>query len=333
MADATLVLLVILAGPAGSAPINGANVGSAVRDALGETARVVVDDRRGDLSDADAAAAAARMRADAVAAVAWVDVAATRSHVRMFVSADGGFYDRDLVFAPADAMTERERAIGFLVGAMVRGAREDAPSTAPPPTPVAPAPPTPGNGPPERPRSPVEDAVPRAPSTAARRAFSLDAGAAGSAGLGGAALGIGPSVRLGWRPVPIIALRAGGSVLFGSIDPADATTIASRVGAGFALRAASFGRDGAWTVEVGVTALAVNHRVAREAPAVARDRWLTGGQLGGRLGWRASEAFEPFVAVAAEVVSGTTPIVVGARTTGEIPLARAVAELGFAAHF
>lgn len=308
--------------------MNGGTVGAAVRDALGESARVVVDEQRADLSDAEAAAAAARMRADAVASVSWADAAATRAHVHMFVSADGAFHDRDLTFAPGDAMTERERAVGFLVGAMVRGARDEEPTSV---TPRVPAPP-PREPAPAGPAPPSADA-PRIGAAPIRRALSVEAAAGGSAGIGGPALGVGPVVRIGWRATRALTLRAGGSAFFGGIDAADASTIATRIGGGIALRVASFGGDDAGTMEVGVAVLAVNHRVSRDAPAFERDRWLTAGQIGARVGFRASDVFEPFALVGAEVAAGATAVVVGPRTVAEIPLARAVAELGIAAHF
>ncbi len=326
VADPRLVLLVVLAGPPGGETMNGAVVGSAVRDALGDETRVLVDDRKSELTDAEASATAVRIRADAVASIGWMTPNATRAHVHMFVTADALFYDRELSFQTADTVSDRERAVGLLIGAMVRSARAESPPDAvreelPPAAPTAPPP-----------NDVIAEPTPAVRPAAKRRALAVEAAAVATAGLGGPALGAGPQLRAAWFPTSWLALRAGGSVAFGAIPDADASTSSYRMTAGAGSRIASFaGASG--SLEVGANVVVVDHRVARTAPEAVRERWITGGQLGVRLGWMLSSTIESFGSVGVELVPGRTPIVVDGRTLATIPPARATAELGVALRF
>lgn len=338
MADPTLVLLVLLAGPRGGEPMDDATVGTAVREALGRETRVLVDPGHAQLADDDATATAARIHADAVATIAWVDERRTSARVHMFVTADNRFYDRELTFQPADDRRERERAVGFLVGAMVRAAqseqeaRVEAPPVVVTPAPREPPPPPP---PPVAPRDVVAPPPPVAapPRSAPRRALAIEAAAAGSAGVGGAALGVGPQLAIAWYPWARVALRASGSALFGAIPHAGAASIATRITAGASYRAWSFGAGSRGSIEIGVAAVAVDHRVRRDDPPATRDRWIGGAQLGLRGGWQLSELVEVFASMTGELVAGNTPLVVGTRTEGQIPPGRALAGAGIALKF
>jgi hypothetical protein len=314
MADPTLVLLVVLGGAPGEPAMNGPTVGDAIRASLGASTRVLVEDHRALFTDQEMAVTAERTRADAVATVAWSAPKAANAHVRIFIASNRVFYDRDLAFGEGDAMAERERSVGFVVGAMVQtAASEPPPPEAPPPLPP-PAPPeiVPA---PERPTPPP----PRA------RMFSIDAALLGAAGIGGAALGAGPRLGGGWRFDPRFVVRIGGSVAFGSIDDAAASTVAYRMTGSLGWRALSL----PWSaLEVGLGAVVVNHRVSRDTPEATRDRWTSGGQLSLRFEIRGADRISPFVSLAGELVGGKTPIVVHEHTAAEIPLLRVLAEAG-----
>lgn len=296
--------------------MNGPNVGDAIRDTLGTNTRVLVEDRRELFTDREMASTAQRTRADAVATVAWSAPDAANAHVRIFLASNGAFYDRDLAFAPADAITERERSVGFVVGAMVQSAAaEPAPlAKEPPPPAVIPAP-------------PVSDRVGPPPSV---RAFSVEAALAGTAGIGGAALGVGPRIGIGWSFDPRFVVRASGSSVFGSIEDASASTVTYRIAGSMGWRVLSLPRS---RLELSLGAVVVNHHVARAMPEATRDRWTSGGQLGLRFECRAWQRLWPFVGVTGELVGGRTPIVVKERTTAEIPLLRILADAGVAAAF
>lgn len=326
MADPRLVLLVVLAGPPGSEPIHGAVVGSAVRDTLGDATRVLVDDRRAPLSDDEVISTATRIHADAVASMAWTAADATRARVRMFVTVDGLFHDHELTFRPADAIVERERAMGLLIGAM---AREDAS-------------PNPRRAD-DRGASVASDTggrdVARVPvvvsqrSLATERAFAIEGGAMGTLGLGGAALAVGPHIGGAWYPTTWLGLRAGGALAIGAIPDAGATTMSSRIIAGLAWRAATFGPGARGSFELGASAVVMNHRVSRDEPLATRSRWISGAHIGARLGWSFTPTLEPFLAVTGELVAGNTPIVVDRRTIAQVPPIRLLGELGVALRF
>lgn len=331
MAEPTLVLLVLLAGPRGGESMDDATVGTAVREALGGETRVLVDPGRTPFTDDDTTATAARIHADAVATVAWSDADRTSARIHMYVTADGRFYDRELTFQSADDQRERERAVGFLVGAMVRAAQAEqaapAPSAEPEPAVVSLPPPV-----------VAHDARVTAPSAPVapqprRHAFAVEAAAIGTAGIGGAALGAGPQLAIAWYPWARVAIRAGGSVVFGTVSDAQATTMGTRITGGMSFRPWSFGPADRGTLELGVALVAVDHRVQRDDPPATRDRWIGGGQLTARVGWRASDPFEPFAWVAGELVAGNTPLVVASHTTAQIPPGRVLAGLGLALKF
>src|SRR5512141_1831208 len=102
MADPALVLLVVLGAAPGERPRAGLVVG-ALTEALGGEARVLVEDRASEPSDAEAVRMLDRVHASALAEIAWSHPAHARAHVRVYIASHRTFYDRDLSFEPTDA--------------------------------------------------------------------------------------------------------------------------------------------------------------------------------------------------------------------------------------
>jgi hypothetical protein len=283
-----------------------------------------VEERADDPSDAEAAALADAIRGSAVAEIAWGDETHARARLHVYLAADRTWYDRDVAFEAGDALDERERAIGFLVGVMIReteGMVLSLPAR-PPPVTSQTAPPVPTSAA-EVPAPPIARKEPRR--------FAVDVRGVMTTGIEGDAASLGPSVHAGVVVAESLALDAGGSLGFGSIEGADARMTTTRLVAGARWRWLTIGRD--LSFDVGLAALAVHHAVRRADPAADRSRWLAGGHADVGLGWQASELVEPFVIGGVDAVSGNTPINVGGARLGHIPPFRAVLELGLKVHF
>src|SRR5262245_13341097 len=119
MADPQLVLILLVAA-ANSDAHRATQVAGAAREALGADVAVVLEDRDLEPADDDAIEAALRVHATAVATVRWSDVGRREAVLRMYVTDDARWYDRKLAFRTSDAPRERERAVGYVLGTMVR---------------------------------------------------------------------------------------------------------------------------------------------------------------------------------------------------------------------
>lgn len=331
MADALLVLLVLVASPGTEGP-RASPVAAAMREALGPDATVVIEERTATPSHAEAEALATRLRASAVAEVSWTDATASRAHLDLYLATDRGWHARDLGFGPSDTAGERERATGLFVGALVKAASVDPePAKAPPPAPAPPAP-----TPPPPPPSPAASAGPpprdrRAAPTAVRSGPSVDVAASGAGIVGDAARGLGPAGAIAWAYRAFDA-RASVAVRFGSIPDLDASTLTVRIGLGPSVRVLETAPDGV-AVDLGVQGIALHHVVTRDAPAERRSRWL-GGALGTvRASWQVSRWMSPFVSLGAETAFGATPLDLDGRRVATLPVLRTVAELGATARF
>lgn len=325
MADPTVVLLILVAG-ASADRTRTAVVGAGVREALGADARVLVEERDRPPSDPEARDLALRLNASAVAELRWLDDGRSRAMLHVFVAADRGFYDREIAFAPQDIQDERERAVGLLVGAMVRAAArtDEEPTTplgAPPATSAQPA-----AAPAERPITAV------APPPALRR-FAVDVGATSALAVSGHGSGLGPALGTYVYLTSRIAVRASGAARFGSIEEASASTTTVRLGAGPAIRLIGSGEREPFALHVVMEGIVLNHAVRRESPAAREDRWIGGAYVGVSAAWRAATALEPFVGLGGEIAFGTTPVVIDGATAATIPMARLTADVGLRFRF
>jgi hypothetical protein len=325
MADPALVLLILIGASSADRP-HAPLLSTAVSDGLGRSARIVVEERDADPSDEEAASLADGMRGSAVAEIAWGDEQHTRARVHVYLAADRSWYDRELSFEKGDALEERERAIGFLVGAMIRDT--EAALTMPPRPPVVVS--EPARAPVVR--APEIDApAPPPPARETASRFAVDVAGLVSTGIDGDAAGLGPSLRGRVVVAGALSLHAGASLGFGSIAGADARMTTTRLVAGGRFRWLTVARD--LSFDLGLEALAVNHAVRRDDPIAARDRWLAGAHTDVGVGWRASRLLEPFATVGVDAVLGKTPINVAGVRLAQIPPFRGVAELGVRMHF
>ena len=326
MADPTLVLLIVIGASAAERP-QGSTVSAAVADALGRDARVLVEERADDPSDAEAAALADAIRGSAVAEISWADAGHARARLHVYLASDRSWYDRDVSFDRADALAERERAIGFVVGAMIRETQGMVlpPAARTPPVIPTPAPPLISTS-----TSAAEVDARPVPREEERR-FGADVAAVATTGIDGDAPGLGPSFRGHVFVTDALSLHAGASLGFGSIEAADARMSTTRIVAGGRARWLTVGRD--LSFDLGIDALAVHHAVHRAEPFADRSRWLAGAHTDFGLAWRASAFVEPFATAGVDAVLGNTPIAVAGIRLAQIPPLRAVFELGVKMRF
>jgi opacity protein-like surface antigen len=336
MADPTIVLLVVVGLTAGERP-RGSVVSSAVEAALGASARVLVEERTSTPLDADATSTATRLGIGAIAEIAWADQSRSHAHLHVYLASDLSWYDQDLSFEVTDALEDRERSAGLLVGAMIRARQTEehaaaapAPAASPPTASGATAPNATASGALAPPPSVTDDAAISAPDVATLRRlrFAIDVGGFGMAGVGGEAPGLGPAMRARVLLDRSASLHAGVAVGFASLPAAAATMTTTRLALGGRWRFPSLLRSDAVVLGLGLEAVAVRHAVTRAAPEASRDRWLAGGHLDGGVDWSLGRAFELYGTVGSDVVLGATPITLAGQKVAEIPHVRATAEIG-----
>lgn len=324
MAEA-LVLVVLLIGPTADARLHADIVSRSTSEAFGGDARVLVEARDAVPSDEDAAALATARKGAALAEVAWTDDAHAQAHVHLLIAGDGTWYDRALSFEASDAEEERERAVGYLVAAMVRDTQANAEATAaapspPPPRRAAEAPAS------ERPTLP-------APSPLRPSRFAIDAAALGALALSGDGAQVGPMVRARFDVARRLALQASGALAFGELRAAGATTTETRLSAGAAYRVYGVRRARSIEVVVALEALALSESVRRADPAAERGRWLAGAHGDVELGWLATSSVEPFLALGAEGLFGAPPIRVDGEQVAQLAPFRATSTVGLRLRF
>lgn len=337
MADPVVVLLILIAG---SSPEREQTqvVASGISDALGSDARILFEEREVAPSDEEARRLGAGITVSAVAELKWLDRKRSRVNVHVYITADDAFADRELSFGPNDAPEERERAVGLLVGSMVRNAYAahvdtdvDAPdldaSEMPAPAPrTIETPPKPSDADRAVPRVPSRDA-----STTRRMTIAIDASATGAAPIGGQGSGIGPSIGGEAFVAERFGVRVSGAARFGTVAQADATTSTLRLGAGPVIRVLGANASSRVDVQIAVEALALNQAVTRAN--VRQDRWQAGAYATVRVGYRIFAGVEPFVGVGGETAFGATPINVDGRTAAVLPELRVTADLGARLYF
>jgi hypothetical protein len=343
VADPAVVLVVLLAADAAD-PATQA-VLPAVRRPLGEDAVVLVQQSETQRTDDEALALARQVHALSVVTLTWEDPA--HSHVRLHLLLVEGprRYDYNLAFEPGDQPGERGRAIGLAMtpvltraiaaahspgDASLTGPSQEQESVAndtalpaslgrgaaanPPPTALA-----------------GDRATP--PSSAVRRGAFLaaDVGSSASVGIGGNALGVGPTVGVRASVLGPLGLHVIGLARFGSVDALSATSATFGFGGGATWRVLRFGAD-PHALEVGgrVDVLATQIALSEDigGTTVRRSRWLTAVDLLAEAAWPLGSHFELTGAVGGEIAAGTTAITVGGLPVDHIPVGRGVAELG-----
>ncbi len=326
MADAVLVLLIVGAA-AGEAPPSVVTVQEAMREAIGSEVRILGEERM-TTSGADVRNSATMLHASAIAEAYWVDPAHLRAHVRIFIAPDDAFYERDLEFKPADALSERERAMGFTAGAMIRVSTGMVPLLAPAPMrPTDPS--TRGN---DLSPAPVPAPLPtteRSPESRPPR-FVVAVHALGAAGFDTQTWDVGPALSLGYQVLAPLELRLRGATAFGSVPAPNARLLEARVGGGAFWTLA---RSGGLTLGIAADAWAIFDSVSRASPVATREQWLPFLGVGAGLGYGVTPAIEPFVEIGAEATFNTTHITVGGASVGQLPSYRGLAASGLRARF
>jgi hypothetical protein len=285
--------------------------------------------------------------------LAWEDAAHSRVRLRVFLVDGARRYDYELAFDPHDEAAERGRAIGLamtpvLTRAIAATRSGDATvAGAPPATPIAsngPAssasivpvassanPPAlgPASNPGARPQG--GESSPRPPAPHAWSWLALDVASSASIGIGGNALGIGPTVGLRAVVLGPVALHAVGVARFGAVEAASASAATLGAGGGAAWRVLRVG-EGAHGLDLGtrldVLAMQLALTQNEGGATVRRSRWLTAVDLVVEAVWPLARHLDLAVGAGAEIASGPTAVTVGGQPVDHIPVGRAIAELG-----
>jgi hypothetical protein len=349
VADPAIVLVLLLSRDAAD-PATQAIL-PAARRPLGEDTVVLVQQSETLPSDDEALALARQVHARSAVRLAWEDAAHSRMRLRVFLVDGGRRYDYELAFDPHDQPAERGRAIGLamtpvLTRALAATPPLDAPaagatpaatpladSAAVAPASIAPAAST------AAPASlgPVSRESPLPPSAMhAGSWLALDVASSASVGLGGNALGIGPTVGLRALVLGPVALHAVGVARFGAVDAASASAATLGLGGGAAARLLRVG-EGARALDLGarLDVLAMQHALTQDeggavggGSTVRRARWLTAVDVVAEAAWPLARHLDLAVGAGAEIAMGPTAVTVGGRPVDHIPVGRAIAELG-----
>jgi hypothetical protein len=332
LASPAVVLLIVLAGDAGD-PATEAVV-PALRRPLGEGTVVLVQQAESPPTDSEAIELARRAHAVSTATLAWEGTTHDRAHLRVLRVEHPARYQYDLVFGPADAPAERGRAAGLALAPLVMqtlAAERGSPSSQPGAEPAAAAP-----EPVAAPAHPAEPAGGRGSAPPDRR-FALDLAAMGSVGIGGSALGAGPSLALRARVWGPFAVRAIGIARFGEIEAASATASAIAGGGGVAWRFGQVGPSGRGRIDfaLGADVMAMQLAVwsTTDGATARRDRWITAFDARLEVAWAVSTPVALFATFGPELLAGSTAVTVGGATVDHIPALRVVGELGVRAPF
>ena len=341
MASPAIVLVILLAGDAAD-PATQA-VLPAAKKPLGDDTVVLVQQTESPPSDEEAVALARQVHALSAVSLVWEDPAHSRIRVRVFLVDEAGRYDYELAFGPRDEPSERGRAIGLAMTPVLTRAiasARQAPNPAPPGAAVADAPPANPPAPAPTPTIVVAGTVDPGASDAAGGALSartrapgvaFDVAGTASVGIGGNALGAGPSLGLRAYVLGPVGLHAVALGRFGAVDAAAASSFTLAAGGGLVWRIARLG-TGSRPLELGLRADVLAMQIALEqdvaGASVRRARWMTAfdGVLEGA--WSLASHFEVTAGVGAELVAGPTSVNVGGTTVDDIPVGRMVADLG-----
>ena len=329
-----LVLVFVAAGEATDA--TGTAMLTAARQALGTSARLVIDEGA-DRSDDDALLYGDMLQADAVVEVSW-DAKKQRASIHLHLTGKSEWRDRELRFVPADVEVERGRATGFAIAAMIPD-----PAAAIVPVPTDPTPP-------EAPVPSVvvekpKDRIPpvRRPTVPFHRepAFAIEGALTATSGLGGPAGGYGGEVgaRFGLHApssaaAPAWSLRLAAGARVGEVAEIRATATTVDLAAGLALRFLTIGDK----VGVGMRGelVAVHQGVSRPVVGDApehRGRWLPAGQLLIETTFALGDTVALTGAFGGQVTFGATDLVVEGRNVAAVPWLRILGSAGFLARF
>lgn len=304
--SASLPIIVLILAGGGLLPIEN-EVARSLREVF--EVEVAVRSSTRSLSDAELAAEAHRLSADAAVEVVWQ--ASDRGSVSLHVYLDGSrrWLIHRIHFDREDAESERARTIGFSIAALMPD--QGTPTSVPPPaSPLAPLPPSAPAPTAPTPTQPVPTLRPR-PLRTARGA--IDAAFHGAAAFGGYGGGLGGALAASWFVVPGLSARLGVVARVSEIAPAqaNATAVIGTLGLRYGshlLRRAPLG----WGLRADLLALRfdVAHQSADDPYPQHESTWSAGASLTAEGTWALGESIEAVLGLGAETVFGQAPIYV-----------------------
>jgi hypothetical protein len=226
----TLTLLVLLAP--GDEGMAGA-LAAATRATLGESTTIELRIMPPPEDDG-AIALGQQAHARGVAVISWADADKQHARIRLYSQATGRVVEREIAFAPGDALEEKGRTLGFALASMLPESEEPVASAAPAASaPAPPAAPAPAPAPPAAPAPAPPPALPAPPPP---WTFSIDAAAQMPLALGGEGTGLGGALGGQYRMSDHLALRAGAALRFGHLEALEAHVTTVDLGPGLVWR-------------------------------------------------------------------------------------------------
>jgi len=316
-----LVILVFVDAQDASTPLPGA-LARAAEEALGSdvtvTTRTITDRSPNALAEAGRAAHAAFF-----AEVTWSDERRAKAHLAV-TAVDGSLSRSSTIsFDASDPVTERGRALGLVLAALVAPETQTRPpgATGPRAPPVAAL------------LAPAPQPSPPVPS----RHFALDAAVGGGVALGGSGSGVGGALGLRWHPTPRLVLRVGAQARFGELASAQATTRDFAAAAGLVLYAIAPREDRRFGLAFRAEGLllyqSLSHLSDDDVAAVRHARLLPGALALAEAQWAASSTLALVLGAGPEIIFGTTDVFVHQQKVAELAPFRLVVQGGLVARF
>ncbi|HTM46397.1 MAG TPA: hypothetical protein VL137_15660 [Polyangiaceae bacterium] len=252
-------------------------------------------------------------QADSVAELWWTDDSRQTIYLHFFLKSRGRWIDRKITFDPSDADAERGRTLGFALSSML--VSEQVLPTAGVRRPLQPE------------LAPADRAPGNVPS-----GYSLGLAGLLSTGIAGFANGGGALADMQLRLSAPLWLRFGGSLRFGDIPPAQATSRDIVAFAGISWRPVSRETTGPWSFGInagaGVDWLWVTHLSEDDTEPAHRSSWFPVFHSLVDLEFALSAGTSIFAGAGAEFALGRTEIYTQNRLVAVVPVARAVGFLG-----
>jgi hypothetical protein len=304
----TLITVILIVAPVGSSDPSPDAVARALRQALGPETTVSVERRPSLPADTEALSLRPSAAGAAVAEVIFRDDEHKSALVRVYLEPRRTWVDHAITFDPADAVTERERTIGFTIASMLPEAREALPE-------AKPLPPT------TRPVAPTEE----------HDVGAFDAAVTAAQALGGYGGGIGASLgtSLDLSPILSVGLRLGARL--GEVAPANATSTLFEGGLG--LRLGRYGSERSRLVWAGrIDLLATRYELIHLSPdddaPRHQARWLPAAALTFEAGWALTHAASVVARGGGEALLGETHVFTHGREVATISPWQALAAVG-----
>jgi len=316
----TLLLLVLVGSGEGTSRLSEA-IERAVRDVLGATGDVIVQERPPDFSDREAVLAEQRLRAHAVARVSVSSGPELSVEIRVHGSGArsgrDGWLTRVISFAPDTDRTEIGRAAAYTLLTMLPDARILARGAQAPPPPAPPSPQVRASPQPPRVSLDKESAQ-----------LSIDLFGLTTAGLSGVGGGTGAGLRLGWRVSSRVLVSVGALGRTGDIDSVGATASTFGILLGAALAPLSSRRFNlALRIEAMAGLTLASYSAMNQATA-RQERWLPAGRATAEASISLTPRAVLIIAAGLEVAAGHTDVFVSGEKKAVLATVLAIAEGG-----